>query len=271
MRRGIVEAVREAARIRRFASWLAAGDLSVTDRRHRVALAGVGLLGVVVGFLAGTLRQVSLVAQLERGTVELRAERSQVNALAERLAEVEANFNTMRDVVLGGRPEVGRAPVSPPANTVAAGSGVGDSPEFAWPLAQPGFITQAFGSATSEDPEGHTGLDIAVPTGSYVRAIQAGRVVRAEEDPVYGHVVRIAHSGGMASLYGHNAWVFAREGEEVSRLQVIALSGSTGHSSAPHLHLEVSANGLLVDPLTVITTEIVNVSTIPEEGEAEPR
>ena len=114
-------------------------------------------------------------------------------------------------------------------------------------------MTRHFGSRTEASREGHTGLDVAVPTGAYVRAIQAGRVEEAGEDSVYGRYLRIAHADGLTSLYGHNSWLFAEAGDLVERLEVIALTGNTGRSSAPHLHLELARNGSLFDPLTVVT------------------
>lgn len=125
----------------------------------------------------------------------------------------------------------------------------------AWPLTQRGFITRQFGSRPDYSRDGHTGLDIAVPTGSYVRAIQAGRVEEAGEDPIYGKFLRIAHGDGLTSLYGHNAWLFAAAGDAVERLEVIALTGNTGRSSAPHLHLELARNGALLDPLSLVADQ----------------
>ncbi|WP_419162589.1 M23 family metallopeptidase [Candidatus Palauibacter sp.] len=226
------------------------------------AAAGTGLglmaLGVLLGLFWATRSESSRIAELESELGVLRGERARVNELAARLAEIEQGVGVLRDAVTEGRPEA-----EAPANIVVRGSSAlrsrpdPESETPAWPLAQRGFITRQFGSRPATSREGHTGLDIAAPTGSYVRAIQAGRVEEAGEDPVYGKFLRIAHTDGLTSLYGHNSWLFATVGETVERLEVIALTGNTGRSSAPHLHLELLRNGSLVDPLTVVADHSV--------------
>ena len=79
-----------------------------------------------------------------------------------------------------------------------------------------------------------------------------GAVVDVGEDAVYGRYVVIDHGEGTATLYGHASTTFVRLGQRVRERQVIALSGSTGRSTAPHLHFEVLVNGEPVDPLTFV-------------------
>ncbi|MYC87583.1 MAG: M23 family metallopeptidase [Gemmatimonadales bacterium] len=220
-----------------------------------VAGAIIGLFGL--GFLGGLLTawraESSRVLELEAKVAAHERERERMNRLASRLNELEEEFGFLQAAVTAGRPAE-----SPPVNFVLRG-GVEVRPPTsaeaatpAWPLTQRGFITRHFGSRPADSREGHPGLDIAVPTGSYVRAIQAGRVEEAGEDPIYGKFLRIAHADGLTSLYGHNAWLFAEAGDAVERLEVIALTGNTGRSSAPHLHLELARNGALLDPLSLV-------------------
>jgi len=89
----------------------------------------------------------------------------------------------------------------------------------------------------------HNGVDIAVPTGTKVKAIAAGRVVESAARGGYGNLVTIEHPGGMLSLYGHNAQLEVRVGDQVEAGQTVALSGSTGRSTGPHLHFELWKNG----------------------------
>lgn len=98
----------------------------------------------------------------------------------------------------------------------------------------------------------HPGLDIAVATDSYIRAAGGGDVVDVGEDAVYGRFVVIDHGDGYATLYGHASHTFVALGQFVRERQVIALSGSTGRSTAPHLHFEVLVAGEPVDPLTFV-------------------
>lgn len=217
------------------------------------ALFGLGFLG---GLLAAWRAESYRIVELETQLATHEGERERMNQLAARLSELEAEFGTLQAAVTSGRPEE-----SPPVNVVPRGAVALSSPSSAesaapaWPLAQRGFITRHFGSRPDAARDGHPGLDVAVPAGSYVRAIQAGRVEEAGEDPIYGRYVRIAHADGLTSLYGHNAWLFSEAGDDVERLEVIALTGNTGRSSAPHLHLELTRNGVLLDPLSLVADE----------------
>ncbi|MFW6193815.1 MAG: M23 family metallopeptidase, partial [Gemmatimonadota bacterium] len=138
------------------------------------------------------------------------------------------------------------------ATADAEGSAGDGAPEpgsgWSWPLSQEGFVTRAHREAGAEGSEEHSGLDVAVPAGSYVRAARAGRVEAAGEDPVYGLFVRLRHADGYRSLYGHNRWLFVEDGDSVERDEVIALSGSSGRSTAPHLHFEVTGDEGSIDP-----------------------
>jgi murein DD-endopeptidase MepM/ murein hydrolase activator NlpD len=77
-------------------------------------------------------------------------------------------------------------------------------------------------------------------------------VIDVGEDAVYGRFVVIDHGDGYATLYGHASTTLVNLGQSVRERQVIALSGSTGRSTGPHLHFEVLVNGEPVDPLTVV-------------------
>ena len=96
---------------------------------------------------------------------------------------------------------------------------------------------------------GHTGIDMAVPTGTPVRAALAGTVtVSTYNAGGYGYYVMIDHGGGLATLYGHCSQLLVSVGRVVQAGDIIALSGSTGRSTGPHLHLEVRVNGERQNP-----------------------
>lgn len=84
----------------------------------------------------------------------------------------------------------------------------------------------------------HRGIDIAVPEGTPVRAIAPGRVAFAGNRPGYGTMVVLEHPDGIITLYAHNSMNAVVEGASVSAGDTIALSGSTGRSTGPHLHFE---------------------------------
>jgi murein DD-endopeptidase MepM/ murein hydrolase activator NlpD len=120
-----------------------------------------------------------------------------------------------------------------------------------WPLADRGFITRGI-TAPTRYSEAHVGLDIALPIGTEVRAAGAGLVVEVGENAEYGMFIRLQHADGLETLYAHNSRIEVASGARVLASQVIALSGNTGRSTAPHLHFEVRRGGTAVDPLQLI-------------------
>ena len=113
-------------------------------------------------------------------------------------------------------------------------------------------VTSEFGYR--KDPftgktKGHSGMDIAVPTGTSVRAALPGTVTVSKYNAGgYGYYVMIDHGGGLVTLYGHCSKLLATVGQTVLAGDVIALSGSTGRSTGPHLHFEVRVNGERTNP-----------------------
>ena len=97
---------------------------------------------------------------------------------------------------------------------------------------------------------GHIGIDLSVPTGTPVRATHSGYVDWAEWNIYgYGNLV-VIHSDHFITYYGHNSTFSVKKGQFVQKGDVIAFSGSTGHSSGPHVHYETRINDVTVDPLT---------------------
>ncbi|MDI7246247.1 MAG: M23 family metallopeptidase [Bacillota bacterium] len=94
----------------------------------------------------------------------------------------------------------------------------------------------------------HQGIDIAAPTGTPIRAAAAGKVLRAGPCGTYGNIVELDHGGGASTLYAHCSRVLVKAGDRVRAGQKIAEVGSTGLSTGPHLHFEVSIDGKPRDP-----------------------
>jgi murein DD-endopeptidase MepM/ murein hydrolase activator NlpD len=95
----------------------------------------------------------------------------------------------------------------------------------------------------------HAGIDFRQQTGSKVRATGAGVVIHAGTAGGYGNMVEIDHGNGITTRYGHLSKILVKEGDHVNAGDLIALSGSTGRSTGPHLHYEVRRNGNAVDPM----------------------
>ena len=113
-------------------------------------------------------------------------------------------------------------------------------------------VTSEFGNRV--DPitgkrKGHGGMDLAVPTGTPIRAALGGTVTVSKYNAGgYGYYVMIDHGNGLATLYGHCSKLLAKVGQTVEAGDIIALSGSTGRSTGPHLHFEARVNGERTNP-----------------------
>ena len=94
----------------------------------------------------------------------------------------------------------------------------------------------------------HTGVDLAAPTGSPIYASDGGTVIRAGYYGGYGNCLDIDHGNGRVTRYAHCSKLLVSSGEQVYQRQQIALVGSTGNSTGPHLHFEVRLNGSAVNP-----------------------
>jgi len=97
----------------------------------------------------------------------------------------------------------------------------------------------------------HAGVDIGAGWGAPIVAAADGQVAAAGWAGGYGREVRIAHAGGMMTVYGHMSEIVAEPGSYVHAGQLIGYVGSSGLSTGPHLHFEVRMNGTPVNPLTV--------------------
>lgn len=98
----------------------------------------------------------------------------------------------------------------------------------------------------------HKGVDIAVPTGTEVRAMGPGMVVFAGTMSGYGKVIMVDHSGGIRTVYAHLSEIRVQRGQALRGRPVIGLSGSTGRTTGPHLHFEVQHNGSAHDPVPLL-------------------
>jgi murein DD-endopeptidase MepM/ murein hydrolase activator NlpD len=121
---------------------------------------------------------------------------------------------------------------------------------YVWPLH--GRLTSYFGRRNlgMGTAAFHRGLDIAAPSGTTIVAARTGTVIFAGwSDRGYGNLVKIRHAGGAETWYGHASRILVRVGQSVKQGEPIALVGSTGISTGPHLHLELHVRGIAVDPL----------------------
>lgn len=124
--------------------------------------------------------------------------------------------------------------------------------ELCWPSQSSKRITSPFGMRihpTLKVNKMHTGIDIGASMGTNILAANSGKVITAGWNSSYGYMIMIDHGGGIVTLYAHSSALLVSKGDIVNRGQVIALVGSTGRSTGPHLHFEVRVNGEYKNPM----------------------
>jgi murein DD-endopeptidase MepM/ murein hydrolase activator NlpD len=126
----------------------------------------------------------------------------------------------------------------------STGSGIPSASGFIWPVN--GAVVSGFGWRGGRM---HEGIDITASSGTPIWAAAAGTVIWASWRGGYGNCVVVDHGNGLATLYAHASSILVGVSQSVGQGETIALVGSTGNSSGPHLHFEVRVNGSAVDPL----------------------
>lgn len=111
-----------------------------------------------------------------------------------------------------------------------------------------GTITSRFGVKSSRRVSDHTGLDIAAPRGTVIKAAASGTITFSGPKGSYGYLMVISHGNDIETYYGHCSKLYYSAGTYVEQGQPIAEVGSTGNSSGPHLHLEIRVNGVAYNP-----------------------
>ena len=111
-----------------------------------------------------------------------------------------------------------------------------------------GKITSRFGAKSSIRSSDHTGLDIAAPKGTVIKAAASGTVTFSGRKGSYGYMTAISHGNGVETWYAHCSKLYLSAGSTVEQGQAIAEVGSTGNSTGSHLHLEVRINGVAYNP-----------------------
>ena len=133
------------------------------------------------------------------------------------------------------------APVRKPVVTVPSGMPLSDT-----------RLSSSYGMRTHPVLGGqrrHTGIDLAAPTGTPIRATADGRVSMAKFYSSYGNYVQIEHGADVQTRYAHMSAIAVADGQQVRKGQIIGYVGSTGRSTGPHLHYEVRIAGQPVDPM----------------------
>src|SRR4051812_7876741 len=178
--------------------------------------------------------------RLRQRTAELAAARRKQHATLMRVRKQQDHFEgDLSDIPQKIAEQLAANPGALPAGPIRAGSGM-----FIWPVNGP--VVSGFGMRWGQM---HEGIDIAVPTGTQIRAAASGTVSIAGSAGGYGNYTCIDHGGSLSTCYAHQEQILVSSGQQVAQAQVIGISDCTGHCLGPHVHFEVRVNGQAVDPL----------------------
>ena len=233
-------------------------SIKLSRRRVRVMKVTGALLSVGIVAMAATwvsmARRAAQADDLAHRLDSLTIHQTRIENVARRLAQMEGREDTYKQLLgLSGAADSAfwvPAPSGTARASEALAAGEAGTEPTAWPLTVAGAVTRGHLGGAGAD---HPGIDIAVASGSYVRAAGDGFVVEATEHPVYGLFILLDHGDGVRTRYGHAMHLIAQRGWTVRQGEVIALSGSTGASTAPHLHFEILKDGKTVDPFSMVT------------------
>ncbi len=194
---------------------------------------------------------------IERARAELGSEEAAVLAVfagydvasyAARRATAEGREPDLEMLALRLPPSSGKA-ISSASTALMLGTAYG----LSWPVAPGTRVTSPFGwrhHPTLGRDQLHTGVDLAVPEGTPVKAVADGIVRRASEDNVNGRVVILDHGRGVTTAYCHNSLLRVITGQRVKAGDVIADSGTTGRSTGPHVHYQLELGHKPMDPFS---------------------
>jgi peptidoglycan DL-endopeptidase CwlO len=191
----------------------------------------------------------SAVQQRQAALVSARAERlSALHEIRQHEEELDGSVAAIQGKIAAQLAATGSAPL--PAGPIRGGSGSG----LIWPVNGP--VVSGFGPRTINGHyEFHPGIDIAVPSGTPIRAAAAGTVIFTEPEASsggYGNYTCIDHGGGLSTCYAHQESFAVSPGQHVSQGQVIGYSDCTGYCFGPHVHFEVRIDGEVTDPMAYL-------------------
>jgi murein DD-endopeptidase MepM/ murein hydrolase activator NlpD len=158
-----------------------------------------------------------------------------INDLNRRVDARSAQFSALESVILGRQLSAEIKPTGRPVRE--------------------GYISSYFGERMDPfngEEAFHKGIDFASGAGSDVLSVASGIVTWAGPREGYGNLVEINHGNGYVTRYGHAARVLVAVGDEVERGQAVAVVGSTGRSTGPHVHFEVVKDGRQIDPMAFV-------------------
>ena len=197
-------------------------------------------------------------AELVSVKAELDAQRTEANKLIQQIRDNEAEYQDAIDTLEQEEENIQAMIVQKSKELAAQQAAQGQSGQsnpggYIWPV-DSRYITSTVGGRTSPGGIGstnHKGTDIGrVGYTSKIYAAKAGTVIVSQYVSSYGHYVVVSHGAGNTTLYAHMSSRSVKVGDYVNQGDVLGITGSTGNSTGPHLHFEVTENGVRVNPLS---------------------
>lgn len=248
-------------------------SLSVFWLKLTVSIISILIVAVVIGVSTYSImaRKAFEYAKLSAENVRLELENHRIIRVAR---EVDQSRKILAQIIrsLGGHLDLGQSIINSDSLTLKQAldeSGVNSDLDyflegnsyavdkvfgFGLPTQMPvqGFISQKFSEDYIFPERSHRGIDVAGKTGSAILAAASGRTVFSGWTPHYGNCILIAHTDGYMTFYGHNQLNLKDVSVKVLKSEPIAMLGTSGNSSAPHLHFEIWKDGIPVDPLEFV-------------------
>jgi murein DD-endopeptidase MepM/ murein hydrolase activator NlpD len=158
-----------------------------------------------------------------------------IDDLSRRIDSRSAQFASLENVILGRQLSAQIKPTGRPVRE--------------------GYISSYFGERMDPfngEQAMHKGVDFATDAGADVLAVASGIVTWSGPREGYGNLIEINHGNGYSTRYGHNAETLVTVGDTVQRGQAVAVVGSSGRSTGPHVHFEVLRDGTQIDPMAYV-------------------
>lgn len=251
----------------------------------------VGVLSVLLGSkdIAELLTNIEMISRIYKSDADLLEElqlqykdiegiKDELLALKARLEEQQANVETKKAALAADKQDVAQKKAQVDADNkelaaqidamnkeasaltakILAMQSSADyvGGDMVWPSDSSRYISSPYGNRIHpilRVYKMHTGIDIAARSGTNILAANAGIVMASGWNNSYGYMVMLDHGGGIVTLYAHASKLLVRKGDVVGRGEVIALVGSTGRSTGPHIHFEVRINGEYKNPLNYVS------------------
>lgn len=212
---------------------LARDEVALTAARDRAAKRSADAKAAVQAVALLKKDQEKAKAVLDQRIAALTAEADALAAEQTKLEDLIRQRQAAVEAARRAREAAGQAAGNGLSRLPRAGSGVSPS-GFIWPVQGP--VTSGYGPRWGRM---HTGIDVAAPSGTPLRAAKAGEVIYAGWLGGYGNTVLLDHGEGVATLYGHQSRIAATEGQVLNQGDVLGFVGTTGHSTGNHLHFEI--------------------------------